>query len=160
MTPDSARSTTTAEITWEDLLRVLEERPDWLARVRQVVLTPDLLSLPEAIQDLIEVQHQTTLQIRELVEAQRQHEARLTRLEATVQELVEAQRETSAQIRELVEAQRRHEARLTRLEATVQELVEAQRQTTLQIQELGRPSARPTSRFRNCGRSSASTRRA
>ncbi len=129
MTPDTARNPTTAEITWEDLLRVLEERPDWLARVRQVVLTPDLLSLPEAIQDLIEVQRQTTEQIRELVEAQRQHEARLTRVEITVQDLVEAQRETSAQIRELVEAQRQ-----TTLQ--IQELREAQRQTTLQIQEL------------------------
>lgn len=133
MTPETVRSTTTTEITWEDLLRLLEERPDWLARVRQVVLTPDLVSLPEAIRDLAEIQRQTTLQI---------------------QELREFQRETSAQIRELVEAQRQHEARLTRveerldrLEATVQDLVEAQRQTNLQIQELREAIQRITSQI-------------
>ncbi|MGB9873118.1 MAG: hypothetical protein ACPLYD_15865 [Anaerolineae bacterium] len=110
------------EMTWEELLRLLVERPDWLARVRQVVLTPDLLSLPEAVRDLLEAQRETTFQI---------------------QELREAQRQTTEQIRELVETQRQHEARLTRveerldrLEATVQDLVEAQRQTNLQIQEL------------------------
>ncbi|MGC9084265.1 MAG: hypothetical protein ACP5ME_13950, partial [Anaerolineae bacterium] len=94
MTPDTARSTTTAEITWEDLLRLLVERPDWLARVRQVVLTPDLLSLPEAVRDLLEAQRETTFQI---------------------QELREVQRQTTEQIRELREAQRQHEARLTRV---------------------------------------------
>ncbi len=79
------------EITWEDLIRVLEERPEWLARVRQVVLTPDLLSLPEQVRQLVEAQQQTTLQIRELVEVQRRHEERLAgveerlgRLETTV----------------------------------------------------------------------------
>ncbi|MBC7228577.1 MAG: hypothetical protein H5T61_15320 [Thermoflexales bacterium] len=134
MALNTPRTTTTAEITWEDLLRMLEERPEWLARVRGVVLTHDLLSLPEAV--------------RELVEAHRRAEERLTRLEATVQELVEVQRRheerlagvearlerLEATVQELVEAQRRHEerlagveARLERLEATVQELVEVQR---------------------------------
>ncbi len=134
----------TAEITWEDLIRILEERPEWLARVRQVVLTPELLSLPEAIrelrdaqyqttlqiQELVEVQHQTTLQIRELREVQQRHEERLagmeerlagvedrlSRLEAAVQELVEAQRQTTLQIRELREIQQRHEERLAGVE--------------------------------------------
>ncbi len=147
----------TAEITWEDLIRILEERPEWLARVRQVVLTPELLSLPEAIrelrdaqyqttlqiQELVEVQHQTTLQIRELREVQQRHEERLagmeerlagvedrlSRLEAAVQELVEAQRQTTLQIQELREVQQQ-----TTLQ--IQELREVQQQTTLQIREL------------------------
>lgn len=75
------------DITWEDLLRMLEERPEWLERVRQVVLTRELLALPEVV--------------RELAEAQRGSEERLSRLEATVQELAEAQRETTRQIQEL-----------------------------------------------------------
>ncbi|MFN3762864.1 MAG: hypothetical protein ACK4WK_06665, partial [Anaerolineae bacterium] len=116
-----------AEITWEDLIRILEERPEWLARVRQVVLTPELLSLPEAIRELRDAQYQTTLQIQELVEVQRRHEERLAgveerldRLEATVQELVEVQRRHEERLAGV-------EERLDRLEATVQELVEVQR---------------------------------
>ncbi len=119
----------TAEITWEELLQLLVERPDWLERVRQVVLTRELLSLPEIVRELAEAQRRSEerlasleASVRELVEVQRQHEERLARLEATVQELVEVQRQ--------------HEERLARLEATVRELVEAQRETTRQIQEL------------------------
>ncbi|MCX7682769.1 MAG: hypothetical protein N2508_12535 [Anaerolineae bacterium] len=108
-------SPSTTEITWEELLRALEEHPEWLARVRQVVLTRDLLTLPETI--------------RELVASHRQAEVRLSRLEVAVQELQEAQRQTTLQIQELREAQRQ-----TTLQ--IQELREAQQQTNLQIQEL------------------------
>ncbi len=57
MTPDTAGRTPTAEITWEDLL-----------------------SLPEAIQDLIEVQRQTTLQIQELRGAIQRNTSQITDL--------------------------------------------------------------------------------
>jgi len=148
MMPDTAKSTVTAEITWEDLLRVLEERPEWLERVRQVVLTRELLSLPEAIRELVEAHRRgeerltrVEAAIQGLAEAQWQSEERLVRLEATIQELVEAHRRgeerlarLEATVQELVEVQRRHEERLAsvedrlaRLEATVQELVEAHR---------------------------------
>ena len=103
------QETLTAEITWEDLLRVLVERPDWLERVRQVVLTRELLALPEIVQELAELQRQTSLQVQELVEAHRRSEERLTRLEGTVQELVEVQRRISDH--------------LLRLELTVENLV-------------------------------------
>lgn len=124
------------EITWEDLLRVLEERPDWRARLRQVVLTPELLSLPEAIRELRDAQYQTTLQIQELVEVQRRHEERLARveerldrLEVTVQELVEAQRQTTLQIQELREAQ--HQTNLQ-----IQAIWEAIQRNTAQLKDL------------------------
>ncbi len=144
MAPDTAKSTTTAEITWEDLLRVLEERPEWLERVRQVVLTRELLSLPEAIH--------------ELVEAHRRGEERLTRVEAAIQGLAEAQWQSEerlarleATVQELVEVQRRHEERLasveerlTRLEATVQELVGALKEVSSQVHELAQAVFRLT----------------
>ena len=137
MMPDTAKSTVTAEITWEDLLRVLEERPEWLERVRQVVLTRELLSLPEAI--------------RELVEAHRRGEERLTRVEAAIQGLAEAQWQSEdrlarleATIQELVEAHRRGEERLTRLEATVQELVGALKEVSAQVHELAQAVFRLT----------------
>jgi len=67
--------------------------------------------------------------VRELAEAQRGSEQRLTRLEAIVEELAEAQRRTEQRVEELAEAQRGSEQRLTRLEAIVEELAEAQRRT-------------------------------
>jgi len=139
----SEENVTTDEITWEELLRLVEARPDLLERLRQVVLTRELLALPEAVRELMEAQRQTTLQIQALVQAQQRSEERLSRLEATVQELAEAQRRSEerlsrleAIVQELVEVQRQHEERLSRLETTVQELIDAQRETGRQIQEL------------------------
>ena len=134
MAMNTARSTTTAEITWEDLLRVLVERPDWLERVRQVVLTRELLSLPEAVQELVEAHRRgeerltrVEAAIQGLAEAQWQSEERLARLEATVQELVEVQRRHEERLASVEERLASVEERLARLEATVQELVEVQR---------------------------------
>ena len=158
MMPDTAKSTVTAEITWEDLLRVLEERPEWLERVRQVVLTRELLSLPEAIRELVEAHRRgeerltrVEAAIQGLAEAQWQSEERLVRLEATIQELVEVQRRheerlagLEATVQELVEAHRRGEERLTRLEATVQELVGALKEVSAQVHELAQAVFRLT----------------
>ncbi len=87
---------------FEDMLRILEEKPEWQQRMRQAILTRELLELPARFEQLVELVH-------ELVEAQR-------RTEAQVAQLIEAQQRTDAQIAELVEAQRR-------TDATVQELV-------------------------------------
>ncbi len=123
MTLDTARSTTTAEITWEDLLQLLVERPDWLERVRQVVLTRELLSLPEIV--------------RELAEAHRQSEERLARLEATVQELVEAQRETTRQIQELRQG-------LEEVSRQIQELRQGLEEVSRQVHEVAQTVLRLT----------------
>ena len=57
-----------------DLTQALTLHPEWLGEVRRLVLTADLLALPDLV--------------RELVEAQKQSEPRLGRLEATMQSLV------------------------------------------------------------------------
>ena len=128
---------------FEDLLRILEQNPEWRARMRQAILTPELLELPELVRQLIE-------SVRQLTEAQRRSDARIDELaqivrelaeaqrrtEAQVAELAEAQRRTEAQVAELAEAQRRTDARLDELAQTVRELVEAQRRTDAQIAQL------------------------
>jgi len=53
---------------FRDLLRLLEERPEWRADLRRVVLTDELLALPSLV--------------RKLTEAQRRSEERLGRMEA------------------------------------------------------------------------------
>ena len=148
---NTARSTTTAEITWEDLLRVLEERPEWLERVRQVVLTRELLSLPEAVQELAEAHRRgeerltrVEAAIQGLAEAQWQSEERLARLEATVQELVEVQRRHEERLASVEERLASVEERLARLEATVQELVGALKEVSSQVHELAQAVFRLT----------------
>jgi DNA repair exonuclease SbcCD ATPase subunit len=144
----SEENVATAEITWEELIQLLVERPDWLERVRQVVLTRELLALPETVQELAELQRQTALQVQELVEVQRRHEERLASVEDRLASVEDRLARLEAAVQELVEAQRRHEERLAsveerlasvedrlasaedrlaRLEAAVQELVEVQR---------------------------------
>jgi hypothetical protein len=107
---------------FQDLLRLLEQHPEWRAELRRLVLTEELLSLPALV--------------RELVAAQGSAETRLARLETAVAALVEAQQRTEERLAELAEAQRRTDERLTRveeridrLEAAVSALAEAQRRT-------------------------------
>jgi cell division protein FtsB len=120
---------------FEDMLRILEEKPEWQQRMRQAILTRELLELPARFEQLVET-------VKELVEAQRRTDARVDALTATVAELVEAQRRTEAQVAELAEAQRRTDARVDALTATVAELVEAQRRTEAQVAELAEAQRR------------------
>jgi flagellar biosynthesis GTPase FlhF len=74
--------------------------------------------------------------VKELAEAQKRSEERLTRLENVVAELAEAQKRTEERLNELAEAQKRSEERLTRLENVVAELAEAQKRTEERLNEL------------------------
>jgi hypothetical protein len=39
---------------FEDLVRLLEEKPEWRERMRQLILTRELLQLPDLVRQLIE----------------------------------------------------------------------------------------------------------
>ena len=91
-----------------DLTHFLTLHPEWLAEVRRLVLTDELLTLPALV--------------RELTQAQTRAEERLMRLETTVAELAQAQKRT--------------EERVERLAATVQELAQAQQRVEQQLTEL------------------------
>ncbi|MCS6918561.1 MAG: hypothetical protein NZM28_02185 [Fimbriimonadales bacterium] len=73
---------------FEDMLRILEEKPEWQQRMRQAILTRELLELPARFEQLVDL----------------------------VQELVEAQRRTDARVEELVQVSRDSLRRLERLE--------------------------------------------
>jgi hypothetical protein len=105
-----------------DLVRLLNDHPEWRAEMRRLLLTDELLALPELVHDLIE--------------AQRRAEERLSRVEEQLAALTEAQRRTEEQLAALTEAQRRTEERLDKLASIVgilaeqvRELVIAQRRT-------------------------------
>lgn len=93
-------------------------------------------------EDFDTLQHTVT----QLVEAQRQSEVRLTRLETALAELAEAQKRTEQRVEELAEAQKRTELRM-------EELAEAQKRTeTLWQQSLDRQDKFETRFNRALGR--------
>ena len=80
---------------FHDLVRLLEERPEWREELRRLVLTPELLALPEQIAEL---RVRSEQQFQELTAAQHRTEARVTTLADQVAALAEAQRRTEAQV--------------------------------------------------------------
>ncbi len=140
-----------------DLLRLLEQHPEWKSALRTALLGEGFLELPELVRRLAasqqraqeelaalaaevralaEAQRRTDERIAELVQAQRQSDERLTRLEQAVAQLAEAQRQTEQRIAQLAQAQQHTEERLIRLEQAVAQLAEAQRQTEQRIAQL------------------------
>ncbi len=105
-----------------DLIRLLHEHPEWRAELRQLVLSDELLTLPEVV--------------RELTEAQRQTEVQLRALASQVEALAEAQQRTEARLEALVEAQLHTEARLEALTQRVDALAEAQQRTEARLEAL------------------------
>lgn len=93
---------------FHDLVRLLGERPEWRGELRRLVLSEDLLELPEVV--------------RELAQAQRRTEERLERLAESVGQLAGRLDEVAKRVGELVGAQRRTEEQLARLSDHVGEL--------------------------------------
>jgi len=75
---------------FSDLARLLEEHPEWRSELRRLLLSDELLTLPQAL--------------RELVEVQRRAEDRLSRLETAVQNLAEQMGVLVKQVSALVES--------------------------------------------------------
>jgi hypothetical protein len=73
---------------FRDLVRLLEERPEWRTELRRLVLTDELLSLPEQV---ARFQAQTDLRFQELAEAQK-------RTEEQVAELIVALRSLNSEV--------------------------------------------------------------
>ncbi|MCB0062545.1 MAG: hypothetical protein KDE19_10540 [Caldilineaceae bacterium] len=69
---------------FHDLVEILEEQPAWRAELRRLVLTEEVLGLPQALRDLAQ-------SVRELAESQRRYEersdARFGRVESDIHEL-------------------------------------------------------------------------
>jgi hypothetical protein len=85
---------------FRDLVQILEERPEWRTELRRLVLTDELLSLP---QQVVELRVQTEQQFQELAAAQRRTEEQVTTLSERVTELATAQRRTEEQVATLSE---------------------------------------------------------
>jgi hypothetical protein len=76
---------------FRDLLRILEERPEWRAELRRLVLTDELLTLPELVRALTEAQRRTEERLAALIEVQQRTEERVAALEERFAVLIEVQ---------------------------------------------------------------------
>lgn len=127
-----------------DLVRLLGEHPEWRVELRRLLLTDDLLALPQMVRELTEAQRRTEEQVAALAQAQRRTEERLSRIEEEIKALAEAQRRTEEaqrrteeQLAALAEAQRRTEERLNQLAAdtgsSFAQIQEIQQQTEMRL---------------------------
>ncbi|MCS6963199.1 MAG: hypothetical protein NZM16_04055 [Thermoflexus sp.] len=154
---------------FEDLIRLLDQHPEWVEALRQRLLTEELLqspqdlrrlsthvmraerslsSLTDAVQALVEsvaalaeAQRRTEEYVRQLAEAQR-------RTEEHVRQLAEAQRHIEERVGHIEERVGRIEERVSRLEEAVTALAEAQRRTEEQVQQLAEAQRRTEEQIR------------
>ncbi|MGB9757562.1 MAG: hypothetical protein ACPLZE_03715, partial [Candidatus Bipolaricaulaceae bacterium] len=82
---------------FQDLVRLLREHPEWREELRALLLSAELLSLPELVRGLGE-------KLDRLSAAQLKAEERLARLEELVAELAQAQARTEERLAELAHA--------------------------------------------------------
>ncbi len=145
---------------FREWIRILYEHPEWRDELRRLVLSEELLKLPEAmrrleesVQRLSEAVHELWEAVHRLAEAQQRTEQRVDRLEIAVAELAEAQRRTEQRVEELAEAQRRTEQR-------VEELAEAQRRTEQRVEELAEAQKRSEEHLTRLGKAVGELQRA
>ncbi len=135
---------------FHDLVRILEQHPEWRAELRKLLLPEELLSLPQLVQELGQRIKDLSQEVTRLVEAQRRAEERLARaeerlaslevradrLEQALERLAEAQRRSEERLAKAEERLAGVEVRVDRLEQALERLAEAQRRTEEQVSEL------------------------
>jgi polyhydroxyalkanoate synthesis regulator phasin len=142
---------------FHDFIKILEERPEWREELRRLVLTDELLKLPEIVRELVEAQRRTEEELRSLTarmdaltervdaltermdalaEAQRRTEEELRSLTARVDALTERVDALTERVDTLAEAQRRTEEELRSLAARVDVLAESQRKMEIDLSDL------------------------
>ncbi len=83
---------------FHDLVALLIQHPEWRAELRRLVLTEEILTLPQIVRDLVEAQQRTEQQVAQLAAAQQRTEQQIAQLIQQVTQLTEAQRRTERQI--------------------------------------------------------------
>ena len=86
---------------YRDLIQLLSERPEWRSELRQLLLSDELLTLPEVVRGLAEAQQRAEVRLANV-------EDRLSKIETAIQHLTE-------QVRALTESQRQTENTVSRL---------------------------------------------
>jgi hypothetical protein len=114
---------------FDDLLRLLDERPEWREQLRRRVLGDEILELPALIRQLVEAQDRTEQRLGELALAQSRTEERLAALAL-------AQDRTEHRLDELARIQTQTLERLDRIEARLVKIEDGQQATRRELGSL------------------------
>ena len=85
---------------YRDLVQLLSEHPEWRSELRQLLLSDELLTLPEIVRELAKAQQRAEERLANV-------EDRLSRIETAIQHLTEQVAELTREVRELTENQQR-----------------------------------------------------
>ena len=131
---------------FHDLVRLLEERPEWRAELRRLILAEELADLPRQLAELRVITEQ---RFKELAEAQERTDGRLEALTEQTAKLAEAQERTDGRLEalteqtaKLAEAQERTDGRLEALTEQTAKLAEAQERTDGRLEALTEQTAK------------------
>jgi hypothetical protein len=116
---------------FHDLVRLVEEHPEWRTELRRLVLTDSLLALPEQVAELRAETNrrfqETNLHLQALTAAQQRTEERLAELaiaqQRTDEQVAELRAETERRFQELAIAQQRTDEQVAQLVYVTQTLV-------------------------------------
>ena len=141
---------TTAIPDIADLVKVLREQPEWAEALRAILLTQELLELPEKlarlttrVEEFIAQQTETNRLVAEFIAEQKETNRRvaeqLAQLTARIEEFITEQKETNRRVAEqlaqLTEQQGKLTEQLARLTARVEEFIAEQKETNKLIAE-------------------------
>ena len=124
-----------------ELVRLLQQHPEWREALRLILLGEELLNLPQLVNQLIQGQQEIVSvlqevvrilqrherQISQLIEGQQRHSEEIAEMRAVLTQVLEVQRRHSEAIERLTETQQRHSELIEQLIATQQrhsELIE------------------------------------
>lgn len=124
--------------TVDDLVRILQEHPEWRERIREVLLTEEERQTPDRLRQLQDV-------LERLVESHREAIARLDRLEQSHQQAIARLDRLEESHQRLWESHRESVARLDRLEESLQKLWESHQKLVQEVVELREAVAELTS---------------
>ena len=111
---------------YHDLVRLLWEHPEWREELRRLLLTSELLALPEMVKDLTKAQRETERRLSALAEEVRG-------LAKQVSILTQGQRRLTEQVRLLTEGQQQLREEQQRLTEQVRALTEGQQRLTERV---------------------------
>jgi hypothetical protein len=126
-----------------DLLRILREQPEWLAEVRRVLLTDELLTLPDLVRELVEAQRRTD---ERLAEFQQRIEQQMAEFQQRIErQIVEFQQRIEQQ---MAEFQQRIEQQMAEFQQRIeQQIAEFQQRTDQRFIELAEAQRRTDERL-------------
>ena len=117
-----------------ELVRLLQQHPEWREALRLILLGEELLNLPHLVsqvvqgqqemvsvlQEVVRILQRHERQIGQLIEGQQRHSEEIAEMRAVLTQVLEVQRRHSEAIERLTETQQRHSELIEQLIATQQ----------------------------------------